>query len=34
MSMTAADSLIESHEYFGEELVRRATLERRNYERK
>jgi hypothetical protein len=26
--------LIESHEYYGEELVRRATLERRNYERK
>jgi hypothetical protein len=34
MSTTAADSLIESHEYYGEELVRRATLERRNYERK
>ena len=34
MSTTAADSLIESHEYDGEELVRRATLERRNYERK
>jgi hypothetical protein len=34
MSTTAADSLIESHEYDCEELVRRATLERRNYERK
>ena len=34
MSTTAAESLIESHEYYGEELVRRATLERRNYERK
>lgn len=34
MSKTAVDSLIESHEYDGEELVRRATLERRNYERK
>jgi PilZ domain len=34
MSTTATDSLIESHEYYGEELVRRATLERRNYERK
>jgi hypothetical protein len=34
MSTTAADSLIESHEYDGEDLVRRATLERRNYERK
>jgi hypothetical protein len=34
MSTVAADSLIESHEYCGEELVRRATLERRNYERK
>lgn len=34
MSTTASDSLIESHEYYGEELVRRATLERRNYERK
>jgi PilZ domain len=33
MSTNAADSLIESHEYYGEELVRRATLERRNYER-
>jgi hypothetical protein len=29
MSTTAAESLIESHEYYGEELVRRATLERR-----
>jgi hypothetical protein len=34
MSTIAADNLIESHEYDGEELVRRATLERRNYERK
>jgi hypothetical protein len=34
MSTTAAETLIESHEYYGEELVRRATLERRNYERK
>jgi c-di-GMP-binding flagellar brake protein YcgR len=34
MSTVAADSLIESHEYYGEELVRRATLERRHYERK
>ncbi len=34
MSTNAADSLIESHEYCGEDLVRRATLERRNYERK
>jgi PilZ domain-containing protein len=33
MSKTTADK-IESHEYYGEELVRRATLERRNYERK
>ncbi len=33
MSTIAADSLIESHEYYGDELVRRATLERRNYER-
>ena len=30
MSTTAADSLIESHEYYGEELVRRATLERKS----
>jgi len=34
MSTVAAESLIESHEYYGDELVRRATLERRNYERK
>ena len=34
MSTSAADSLVEAHEYDGEELVRRATLERRNYERK
>jgi len=34
MSTTAADVLIESHEFYGEELVRRASLERRNYERK
>jgi PilZ domain len=29
-----AESLVEAHEYNGDELVRRATLERRNYERK
>jgi hypothetical protein len=34
MSTNAADSLFETHEYGGEDLVRRATLERRNYERK
>ena len=34
MSSTAADGLMETHEYCGEDLVRRATLERRNYERK
>jgi hypothetical protein len=34
MNKTSADKLIESHDYCGEELVRRATLERRNYERK
>jgi hypothetical protein len=34
MSTSAADGLIESHEFYGEELVRRATLERRNHERK
>jgi hypothetical protein len=37
---TVAESLVEAHEYYAEELVdaeqliRRATLERRNYERK
>ena len=34
MSTAAADALIESHEYYGDELVRRASLERRSYERK
>ena len=34
MSTIATESLIEAHEYCGEDLVRRATLERRNYERK
>jgi hypothetical protein len=34
MSTVAAESLLEAHEYFGEDLVRRATLERRNCERK
>jgi hypothetical protein len=34
MSNVAAENLLEAHEYFGEDLVRRATLERRNYERK
>jgi hypothetical protein len=34
MSTIAAEGLIEAHEYCGDELVRRATLERRNYERK
>ena len=34
MSSSAADGLMETHEYCGEDLVRRATLERRNYERK
>jgi hypothetical protein len=31
---TVAAELVEAHEYYGDELVRRATLERRNYERK
>jgi hypothetical protein len=34
MSTIATDSLLEAHEYCGEDLVRRATLERRNHERK
>jgi c-di-GMP-binding flagellar brake protein YcgR len=34
MRKVAAENLVESHEYGGDELVRRATLERRNYERK
>ena len=34
MSTIAAEGLIEAHEYGGDELIRRATLERRNYERK
>jgi hypothetical protein len=34
MSTAAADALIESHEYYGDELVRRAALERRSSERK
>jgi hypothetical protein len=34
MGTSATESLVEAHEYYGEELVRRATLERRNYERK
>jgi len=34
MSTVAAQSLLETHEYYGDELVRRATLERRNYGRK
>jgi hypothetical protein len=34
MRRIAAESLVEAHEYDGDELVRRATLERRNYERK
>jgi hypothetical protein len=34
MSTAAAESLVEAHEYQGDELVRRATLERRGYERK
>src|ERR1700733_5792351 len=34
MSTSATESLVEAHEYYGEDLVRRATLERRNYERK
>jgi hypothetical protein len=34
MSTVAAEALVEAHEYYGDELVRRATLERRNYERK
>jgi hypothetical protein len=34
MGRVAAESLVEAHEYDGDELVRRATLERRNYERK
>lgn len=34
MSNVAAENLLEAHEYFGEDLVRRASLERRNYERK
>jgi len=34
MSRIAAESLIESHEYCGDELVQRASVERRNYERK
>jgi len=31
---TVAAEMVEAHEYYGDELVRRATLERRNYERK
>jgi hypothetical protein len=34
MSNVAAENLLEAHEYFGEDLVRRASLERRSYERK
>jgi len=34
MSTVAAEVLVEAHEYYGDELVRRATLERRGYERK
>ena len=34
MSTVAAENLLEAHEYYGEDLVRRASLERRNYERK
>jgi hypothetical protein len=34
MRRLAAESLVEAHEYDGDELIRRATLERRNYERK
>jgi c-di-GMP-binding flagellar brake protein YcgR len=33
MDTSAAESLVEAHEYYGDELIRRATLERRNYER-
>jgi hypothetical protein len=34
MSTSATENLVEAHEYYGEDLIRRATLERRNYERK
>ncbi len=34
MGTSATEGLVEAHEYYGEDLVRRATLERRNYERK
>jgi hypothetical protein len=34
MSTVAAKNLVEAHEYDGDELVRRATLERRSCERK
>jgi PilZ domain len=34
MDTVAAENLIESHEFCGDELVRRATLERRIFERK
>ena len=33
-STVAAEILVEAHEYYGDELVRRATLERRSFERK
>ena len=34
MRRVAAENQVEAHEYQGDELIRRATLERRNYERK
>jgi hypothetical protein len=34
MLMVAVENPVEAHEYAGDELVRRATLERRSYERK
>jgi len=34
MSTVAAEILVEAHEYDGDELVRRATLERRSHDRK
>ena len=34
MDTSAAESLVEAHEYYGDELIPRATLERRNYERR
>jgi hypothetical protein len=34
MYTSAAESLVEAHEYYGDELIRGATPERRNYERR